>query len=120
MIRLLRERKEMRRDVIDLLRFIDWELILPQNMEQELKETIRKENKEIGKPYISSWERMAIQETLRANIIEILEIRFGSLPQGIAETLDGITDAEMLKELLREAVKCESLGAFAEHLPVAV
>jgi hypothetical protein len=120
LIRLLRERKEMRRDVIDLMRFIDWELILPQNMEQELKETIRRENKEMGKPYISSWERMAIQETLRANIIEILKIRFGDLPKGIAEILDEIIDAEALRELHRQAVKCESLDAFAEHLPVAV
>jgi predicted nucleic acid-binding protein len=53
--------------------FIDWELILPQNVERELKETIRKENKEMGKPYISSWERIAIQRTLRVDIIKVAE-----------------------------------------------
>jgi hypothetical protein len=31
------------------MRFIDRELMLPQNMEQELNETIRKENEEMGK-----------------------------------------------------------------------
>ncbi|MGH9753860.1 MAG: hypothetical protein ACREA2_13855 [Blastocatellia bacterium] len=128
LIRLLRERKEMRRDVIDLLRFIDWELILPQNMELELRETLEKEDKEMGKPYVSSWERMAMKqghimgtvETLRANITEILEIRFGSLPAEIAKILAGIIDAEILQELHRQAVKCESLDAFAEHLPATV
>ena len=50
LIRLLRERKEMRRDVIDLLRFIDWEPPLPQNMELKLRETIEEEDKEMGKP----------------------------------------------------------------------
>jgi hypothetical protein len=74
----------------------------------------------MGKPYISSWERMAIQETLRANIIEIPEIRFGALPPGIAEILDEIIDAEVLRELRRQAVKGASLDALVEHLPVAV
>jgi hypothetical protein len=120
LIRLLRERKETRRDVIDLMRFIDWELILPQNMEQELKETIRKENKEMGKPYISNWERMAMQETMRADIIKVAEIRFGSLPAEIREIINGISDSQILESLLEAAVKCESLDAFAEHLPVAV
>ncbi|MGH9937033.1 MAG: hypothetical protein ACREAM_12350 [Blastocatellia bacterium] len=120
LVRLLRERKEMRRDVIDLLRFIDWELPLPQNMELELRETIEKEDKEMGKPYVTSWERIAIQKTLRANITEILEIRFGALPAEITKILGGIIDAEILQELHRQAVKCESLDAFAEHLPATV
>ena len=74
----------------------------------------------MGKPYVTSWERMAIQETLRANITEILKIRFGALPEEIAGPPDGIIDAEVLRERLRQAVKCESLDAFAEHLPIAV
>jgi len=124
LIRLLRERKEMRRDVIDLLRFIDWELPLPQNMEQELRETIEKEDEEMGKKYVTSWERMAMKQgilkTLRANITEILEIRFGALPEEIAKIIDAINEAEILQELHRQAVKCESLDAFAEHLPATV
>jgi hypothetical protein len=97
-------------------------------MELELKETIRKESEEMGKPYISSWERMAMQEghvmgtleTLRANSAEILEIRFGAMPAEIAEIIDGIDQPEILQELRRQAVKGESLAAFAEHLPIAV
>jgi len=128
LIRLLRERKEMRRDVMDLLRFIDWELPLPQNMELELRETIEREDEEMGKKYVTSWERMAMKqghtmgtlETLRANITEIIAIRFGALPAEIAEIIGGIGEPEILEELLRQAVKCESLNVFAEHLPATV
>jgi hypothetical protein len=110
------------------MRFIDWELVLPQNMEQALRKTIEKEDKEMGKPYISSWERMAMQEgyikgtleTLRANTINAAEIRFGALPAEIREFINGISVAQILGNLLERAVKCESLDAFAEHLPVAV
>jgi hypothetical protein len=122
--RLLRERKEMRRDVVDLLRFIDWELQLPQNMERELTEIIEKEDEEMGKRYVTSWERMGMEQgvlkTLRANITEILEIRFGALPAEIGEIINGINEAEILQELHRQAVQCESLDAFAKHLPATV
>ena len=72
----------------------------------------------MGKPYVTSWERMAIQETLRANVAEILKIRSGGIPKGIAEILDGIIDSEVLRVLLRQAVKCESLDTFVGNLPV--
>jgi hypothetical protein len=124
LIRLLRERKEMRRDVMDLLRFIDWELPLPQNMERELTETIEKEDKEMGKRYVTSWERMGMErgvlKTLRANIIKVAEIRFGALPAEIAEIISGINEPEILEELLEQAAQCESLDAFAGHLPATV
>jgi len=124
LIRLLRERKEMRRDVIDLLRFIDWELPLPQNMELELRETIEKEDKEMGKKYVTSWERIAMKQgvlkTLRANIIKVAEIRFGVLPAAIAEVISGISDTGILEKLLEHAAQCESLDAFIEHLPATV
>jgi hypothetical protein len=98
LIRMPRERKEMRRHVIDLMRFIDWELALPQNMELELTETLEKEDKEMGKPYISSWERMAMREGHATGAPETLHANIA----------------------LRQAVKCESPDAFVEHLPVAV
>jgi hypothetical protein len=120
LIRLLRECKEMRRDVIDLLRFIDWELSLPENKELEMREILEKEDNEMGKKYITSWERMAIKQTLRANIIKVAEVRLGALPAEIAEIIGGISDPEMLEKLLEQAAQCESLDAFAEHLPATV
>ena len=74
----------------------------------------------MGKPYVTIWERMAIRKTSRANLTEILKIGFGVAPTGIAEILGGVTDAKMLEEPLREAVRGESPDAFVERLPVSV
>ncbi|MCI0524203.1 MAG: hypothetical protein L0Y75_02980 [Acidobacteria bacterium] len=124
LIRLLRERKEMRRDVVDLLRFIDWELSLPENKELEMREILEKEDNEMGKKYVTSWERMAMKQgvlkTLRANIIKVAEVRLGALPAEIAEIIGGISDPETLEKLLEQAAQCESLDAFAQHLPATV
>ena len=81
------------------------------------------EDKELGQKYITSWERMAIHEgvlkTLRANIAQILVIRFG-LPAEITQIIGGIAEVEIFEAPLGKAVKRVSIDAFVEHLPVAV
>lgn len=78
----------------------------------------------MGKRYVTSWERLAMKkgmlETLRVNIREALEIRLGAVPAEIAEIINHINDLEILQGLHRQAVQCESLEAFAEHLPAVV
>jgi hypothetical protein len=79
-------------------------------------------DKEMGKKYVTSWERMALHkgklETSRAHINTVLEIRFGAVPAEISDLINHINDLETLEELHRQAVQCTSLEAFAEHLPV--
>lgn len=128
LIRLLRGQKDLRREVFDLLRFIDWELALPQDKERELREILEQEDTEMAKKYVTSWERMAMQKgelagqlkMARANISGVLEVRFGAPPTEIATTINQIGDPKLLQELLRQAVQCASLEAFAEHLPAVV
>jgi hypothetical protein len=124
LIRLLRGQKDLRREVFDLLRFIDWELALPEDKELELRETLEKEDTEMGKKYVTSWERMAMKksqiETLRSAISEVLKARFGAVPAEIAEIISHIGDLEILEELLRQAAQCESPESFSEHLPAVV
>jgi hypothetical protein len=124
LIRLLRGQKDLRREVFDLLRFIDWELALPQDKEEELRETLEKEDPEMGKKYVTSWERMAMHkgklELSRAHINTALEIRFGAVPAEISELINHINDLEILEELHRQAVQCTSLEAFSKYLPAVV
>ncbi len=89
-----------------------------------MREILEKEDNEMGKKYVTSWERMAMKQgvlkTLRANITEVPEIRFGALPAEIAEIINSINEPEIFQELHLQAVQCESLDAFAEHLPATV
>lgn len=117
LIRLLRGQKDLRREVFDLLRFIDWELALPQDKELELRAILEQEDTEMAKKYVTSWERMAMQKTSRAHINAILEIRFGAVPAEISALINHISDLNTLEALHRQAVQCASLEAFAEHLP---
>ena len=93
-------------------------------MELKLREMLEREDTEMSKKYITSWERMAMKEgkleMLRANIAEAVQLRFGLLPSGITEIIGSINDLEILQELHRQAIQCQSLDRFAEHLPAAI
>jgi hypothetical protein len=121
MVKLLQGHDFLREDVKRLLRFIDWELHLPEDMDIRFWDMIDKEYPEMGKKYIASWERIAKKEgrleTLRASILEIIQLRFGPFPASLAEILANINDPDLLQEMHRQAIQIPSLDEFVERLP---
>ena len=51
------------------------------------------------------------------NILDILQIRFGSVPTETRDALERIIDDETLRELNALAVRCSDLEAFRAGLP---
>jgi hypothetical protein len=70
--------------------------------------------------YVTSIERLAIQEGIergiiskgREDIIEILTIRFGVVPDSYAEAIAQIDDPEVLKNLMRQAIAITDVTEF--------
>jgi hypothetical protein len=56
-------------------------------------------------------ERGAVQAT-RDNILELLEIRFGTVPDRVAVALAGVETLAQLKAIHRQAVMATSLSEF--------
>jgi len=52
----------------------------------------------------------------RADILEILRLRFGDVPEGLGEAVEGTSGAERLRALLRAAILASSLEEFAASL----
>ncbi len=71
-------------------------------------------------PYITTFERKGIQKGLqqkaREDVIEVLEIRFGSIPSLMIEGITQENDPETLKRLLRQAVTVDSIETFQQYL----
>jgi len=65
-------------------------------------------------------ERKGRQEgrllTLRDNVVEALEIRFGEVPAGLREEIEAIADETKLRRLHRSAIQTPTLDAFAGDL----
>lgn len=67
-------------------------------------------------PYLTTIERLAIARTkvacARESVVEVLAVRFGSVPDEVVDRLNGIDELPQLKRLLQQAILIESLAAF--------
>ena len=128
LIRLMRGRGFTKKHIADLLRFIDWVLTLPAELERQLTDTVEKEEENMKRQkYVTSWERMGEAKgleqgqltSLRTTIADTLELRFGVNAEAMLAELTAINDATLLRSLQRHAVVCKSLDEFESQLAIA-
>jgi hypothetical protein len=123
LVRLLYERGCERQAVLELFRFIDWLLVLPEPLEQAFLVDLRHFEEEQRMPYVSSAERLATQqgslEGSRAMLLEAIATRFGAVSEDIIQAVNTIETVEALRALLRQAISSSDLTAFREALLTA-
>ncbi len=74
--------------------------------------------------YVTSIERLAKEEGIeegivqnaRENVIEVLETRFGEVPNSIVEAINEINEPSLLKTLLKSAIAIPSTTEFQQVL----
>ena len=112
----LYQRGYSRQDILELFRLIDWMMTLPESIESEFKQEIRNFEEDLQMPYVTSIERLARIEGLvqkgREDVIEVLEVRFETLPNELIERINQIEDLELLKTLLRQGITIGSVADF--------
>ena len=128
--RRLYEKGYQREDIIRLFRFIDWIMRLPEELEESFWQDIRQYEEAKKVEYITSVERIGIKkgmqkgmqqgmqqgilQSAREAVMDILELRFGVVPESMLKRLNEIHDPSILKMLHRKAVKVDSLEGFGE------
>jgi hypothetical protein len=121
---MLYRRGYNRRDVLELFRFIDWILMLPNELEQQFRVELAQFEAEVKMEYVTSVERLARQEGSREKahefVITVLETRFGELAESIVTRIEQIDEMDILDELLRRAVMVDSLTAFEQLLSKSI
>lgn len=106
LIFMLYERGYSRERIHNLFKFIDWVLILSDELEEVLGDEIIEIEEGKRMPYITSMERMGhkrgVQEGVQSLVLRLLAHRFGALE---AETQARVTDLSLEeKEALGEAL----------------
>ena len=78
----------------------------------------------MGSPLFEEWAKEERKEAIivntRENILDILSERFDFVPKDIREQLEALNDTEILNELVRKAVRIETLEEFKELLEKAL
>jgi len=128
LVKMLYQKGYTKEDILELFRFVDWLMALPEDLEPSFAEAIKQYEEETRMPYVTSIERRGIQQGIqqgtqlgllqmsREAIIEVLEARFDIIPRSAIETINGMDNLSILKSLLKKAATIESLDAFMKVL----
>jgi hypothetical protein len=106
-------------------------MVLPQELQREFKEELRRYQEESQMPFLSRIELDAKQEgieeglqqsrqTLQETVMEVLEMRFVEVPPELREVVNGIEDVSVLKQLLKQAIAIPSIEEFQKLLEQAL
>lgn len=124
LFKLLYKRGYSKEDIVELMRFIDWIMVLPEALTIRFDEAVFQYEEERRMKYVTSFERHGIKkgiqqdqlQTLREAIGDNLEVRFDQVPETIVEAINAIDDLPLLKQLHRDAVTVSSLDEFVTIL----
>ena len=133
LVRMLLESGLSRQDIRQLFRFIDWIMVLPEELAISFKTEIKSYEEARKMRYVTSIERLAKQEGIEEglqegrqlgviqssqdSVIEVLETRFGEVPITIIDAVNNINDSSVLKTLHKRAISIPSLAEFKQLLP---
>ena len=122
-----------RKQVIDLMKLLDWMMRLPKELAQALRQNMQTLEEEMGKPYVTSFERLAIEEGMAIGIQQgmqqgrlagkahllarLLTRRFGEVPPWVLAQLQAATESELEAwgEALLSASSIEAVFSAAGH-----
>ena len=138
LVRSLYERGLSKFDIINLFKFIDKMMTLPPNLQQNLESKINQyeeeqkvellcvmeergieKGKQIGQQIGEKigqqiGQQIGAKKTCRKNIIDLLEMRFLSVPETLVETLNNIEDLARLERLILKTFSVNSVAEFEE------
>ncbi|GAK49347.1 hypothetical protein U14_00569 [Candidatus Moduliflexus flocculans] len=142
--RVLYDRGYERQDILELMRFIDWVMVLPDELQFRFDETITAYEEEQHMQYITSFERIGMEkgrregiqqgvqqglqqglergqlEQSRLAVIDVLTVRFQVVPISLVNQILRCEELVLLQALLRQAAIIPSLAEFEATLREAV
>ena len=106
LIRRLYESGYSRSEVVNLFRFIDWVMILPEGLKQAFWMELKAYEEERQMPYITSVEEIGFARGLQVGeqrlLLKLLKRRVGEVPESVQQRVEKLTIAQL--EALGEAL----------------
>ncbi len=131
--KMLYHRGYARQDILDIFRFIDWIMTLPDELAQQFDTELYELDEETKMKYVTGFERRATKRGLERGlergreegmrkgiwegIIELLTTRFGTAVDETAVQLKQVEDLDTLRALRKEAITASSLQEFIQAMP---
>ena len=107
LVKTLYQKGFSRQDILEIYRFIDWLMVLPDVLNEQFDHDMFTYEQEIKMPYITTTERTAINKGMQLGELKgqqlgeakllkkLLARRFGSLPNNIEQRIDSANSDEL-------------------------
>ncbi|MDB9536581.1 hypothetical protein PN451_12215 [Dolichospermum planctonicum CS-1226] len=112
--RLLYERGYNRKEIVDLYKVIDLMMALSEDLQLSFDQKFANYQEERKMPLVTNIERRAIERTRKQDIIKLLQVRFGDIPENLVTSINQIDDTSFLEQLLVSTIRVSSLEEFAQ------
>jgi hypothetical protein len=116
--RLLYERGYNRKEIVDLYKVIDLMMALSEDLQLSFDQKFANYQEERKMPLVTNIERRAIErtekKTQKQNIIKLLQVRFGDIPENLIASINQIDDTSFLEQIFVSAINVSSLEEFAQ------
>ncbi|MEN9777000.1 MAG: hypothetical protein RJB04_755, partial [Verrucomicrobiota bacterium] len=127
-------------EISKLIRLIDWLMPLPDDLKIQFRNQLLQRLPDKTMPHITLFEELALKEGLekgiqkgiqkgiieglekgivqnaREAILDVLDTRFGQVPDSVRERVNTIDNEQILKQLHRRAILISSLDEFSATL----
>ncbi|MDB9307048.1 Rpn family recombination-promoting nuclease/putative transposase [Nodularia spumigena CS-591/12] len=119
--RLLYERGYNRKEIVDLYKVIDLMMALSQDLQLTFEKKLANYQEERKMPLLTNIEQRTIKQTRKQDIIKLVQVRFGNMPENLVVSINQIDNTSFLEQLLVSTISVNSLEEFAQlvnsHLP---
>lgn len=116
LVRGLYERGYTRSQILELFRLIEWMMVLPEPLEGNFRQELKRDRQERRMPYITGFERDGMVLNARESVIDVLETRFEAVPSELSNSLEEIKDITVLKRLHKQSITIGSVQEFERLL----
>ena len=122
--RMLYEKDYTRKQILNLYRFIDWLMVLPESLSKKFNDQHKEYEEGKKMPFITTAERIGREEGMekgmledaREMVLEALDIRFSNIPEDIHKQIKALNNRMLLKRLLASAIKSKDIEGFKKTI----
>ncbi|MFN7384438.1 MAG: hypothetical protein ACK5RY_20285 [Dolichospermum sp.] len=97
-----------------MYKVIDLMMALSEDLQLSSDQKLANYQDERKMPLVTNIERRAIERTRKQDIIKLLQVRFGDIPQSLLENINQIDDTSFLEQIFVSTISVNSLEEFAQ------
>ena len=89
-------------------------MALSEDLQLSFEEKFSNYQEEQKMPLVTNIERRAIERTRKQDIIKLLQVRFGDIPENLIASINQIDDTSFLEQIFVSTISVSSLEEFAQ------